>query len=1087
MDQPNRTPQPQSGPYQVLINDEALHALWPDDLPVPAGWRNAAGPAPLSQCLHVVAERWTDLRPVSRRCGGVTVHGLFRRQVARTPSATAVVADGERLSYRELDRRSDRLAHALRASGVVADSVVPVCLERDADMVTALLAVLKAGGAFLPLDPAHPAHRLRQLVSDAGAALAVTSSDQHGRLGLPVILAADYRGPGGTVSAPPDTTVPDDLAYMVYTSGTTGVPKGVPVSHRTMALTVSRAAEAFRLTPADRVLQLGALGFDTSLEQIFAPLLSGSAVVLGGRTTWAPIELAHRILELGITVADLTPTYWHRLLDLLTEGARPPASLRLMIIGGDTVHAEDCRASLRRMPTTRLMNAYGLTEAGITSTVCEILPGMLTTPAHAPVPVGRPLLGTFVHVLDHTLRPVPPGERGEVFLGGQGLARGYWRQPGLTAQRFLPEPYAGDAGTRMYRTGDSARWRPDGNLELLGRTDEQVKVRGFRVDPAEVESHLTEHPAVGQAKVLAPEDIAGGKALTAFYTPGEGSGPDFREFLAARLPDYLVPAAFVAVDRMPVTPSGKIDRQVLAEAGRSTVRVGGNGQRGTPDGGRRGNEAAEHGLAYLWAQLLDVDTVAAEDDFFALGGNSLLAMEMLARARIMFGIGVDRIRELTRALLTDPTLGAFTAALHSVRQSPADPARQPSGQRVDFTGEAELGVPVRRIDSAATRPEQPEQPEQPQEILLTGATGFCGAHLLHTLLTTTDAQVHCLVRAPDPEHALERIRAAQQRFLRRDLDPARVRPLVGDLAEPLLGLGRTRFEQLAGSVDAVHHLGGQVNFLYPYHQLRAANVAGTREVIRLAGHSRAIPVHYLSTMAVLAGFGLAGVREIDEDTPLDHAEHLSVGYVESKWVAEAMLHNAAAAGLPVSVYRVNDVTGDLATGTMNLGTELCALIKYFTDTGEFPDVELQLDFVPADSFTRALAHLAGSRPATGQVYHLTNPNPAMLPALADRVRARGRRIEQLPYQDWVRRLVGYAAGHPEHPITPFVPLFVDRAAGAGMSISEMYFRPTFPLFTRERADRALAGSGIDIPPVDARLLDFYLDRLEATGYLERAA
>ncbi|WP_051813065.1 amino acid adenylation domain-containing protein [Kitasatospora sp. MBT63] len=1079
MDQPNRSQQPHSGPFRVLANDEAVHALWPDDLPVPAGWRTVAGPAPEQQCLRSVAELWTDLRPAGRRAGGVTVHGLLRRQAARTPDAPAVVAEDERLSYRELDRRSDRLAHALRDGGITADTVVPVCLERSADMVTALVAVLKAGGAFLPLDPAHPSHRLRRLVSDAGATLAVTSTEHRGRLGLPAVLASDYRGPGGSVSAPADTTVPDDLAYVVYTSGTTGTPKGVPVSHRTMALTVSRAAEAYGLSHRDRVLQLGALGFDTSLEQIFAPLLSGSTLVLGGRLTWAPIELASRILELGITVADLTPAYWHRFLDLMTEGARPPASLRLMIVGGDTVHAEDCRTSLHRLPATQLLNAYGLTEAGITSTICEILPGMLASPAHAPVPVGRPLLGTFVHVLDPTLRPVPPGRRGEVFLGGQGLARGYWRQPELTAERFLPEPYAGDAGTRMYRTGDSARWRPDGNLELLGRTDDQVKVRGFRVDPAEVEAHLAEHPAVGLVTVLAPEHNSGARALTAYYTRGDGTGPDFREFLADRLPDYLVPTAYVPVERMPLTPNGKIDRRELADTGPAMAGAGRPGQRGAGgNGGRSREQAAEHGLAYLWAQLLDVDTVAMEDDFFELGGNSLLAMEMLARARIMFGIGVDRIRDLTRALLTDPTLGAFTTALHAAGRGPAETL---AGQRIDFTGEAELGFPVRRSGERAARP------EQPAEILLTGATGFCGAHLLHTLLTTTDAQVHCLVRAPDQEHALERIRAAHQRFLRRDLDPARVRPLVGDLAEPLLGLSRTRFEQLAGTVDAVHHLGGQVNFLYPYHQLRAANVAGTREVIRLAGHSRAVPVHYLSTMAVLAGFGAAGVPEVSEDTPLDHPEHLSVGYVESKWVAEALLHNAAAAGLPVSVYRVNDVTGDLATGTMNLGTELCALIKYFTDSGEVPEVELQLDFVPADSFTRALAHLAGNTPATGQVYHLTNPNPAMLPVLAERLRSRGRRVEVLPYHRWVRGLVSYAATHPEHPITPFVPLFVDRGEGTAMSISEMYFRPTFPLFSRDRAAQELNGSGIEIPPVDDHLLDFYLDRLEATGYLERVA
>ncbi|MBO1420074.1 thioester reductase domain-containing protein, partial [Streptomyces sp. FH025] len=375
---------------------------------------------------------------------------------------------------------------------------------------------------------------------------------------------------------------------------------------------------------------------------------------------------------------------------------------------------------------------------------------------------------------------------------------------------------------------------------------------------------------------------------------------------------------------------------------------------------------------------------------------------------------------------------------------------------------------------------------EPAEILLTGATGFCGSHLLHTLLTTTRARIHCLVRARDEEGALERLRASQQRYLLRDLADPRVVPLVGDLALPRLGLADHRFTWLAEHLDAVYHLGGRVNFLYPYHQLRAANVGGTREIVRLAGHTRGVPVHYLSTLAVLAGFGAAGVREVTERTPLAYPDRLGVGYVESKWVAEQLLHNAAAAGLPVTVLRTNDVTGGLETGVMNTGTELCALIRYFADSGTFPAVQLPLDFVPADRLARAMAYIAAHAPADGEVYHLTSPEPADLADLADRLRARGHRIDQLPYSEWVQRLVRFAAGHPTHPVTPFVPLFVDRAPGSELSISELYFRPTFPRFDRAKAEAALEGSGIELPAVDAGLLDHYLGRLEADGFLGAA-
>ena len=1101
MNTSNHSRMQNSGLKSVLRNDSGQYAIWPDGLPPPAGWRSVSGPASPARCRDEVRARWADSLPSADGVQGGggparTLQELLRSTAARRAAATAVVAEDGEITYNELEARSNRLAVLLAGLGVDRATVVPVCVERGIDMVVALLAVLKTGAAFLPLDPAHPDRRLRRLVEDADGRFVLTTADHAWRFrtcGVTPVLAdarpadgerrsglerrladravtgpdrrsgADRCGPAFR-AAPVRDISPDDVAYLMYTSGTTGAPKGVLVGNRELTLSLTRTAEAYGLTEDDRVLQLAALGFDTSVEQIFTPLISGATLVLGGRRTWAPSELLDRLTGFGVTVADLTPAYWHQFLRTAQRDLpRAGTGLRLLLVGGDTVHAEDCHASLRLLPGTRLVNAYGLTETVITSTLCEITADVLA-PAPAPVPVGTALPGSAAYLLDEDLHQVPPGVRGEVYIGGAAVARGYWRRPELTAELFLPDPFTDTPGGRMYRTGDTGRLRPDGRLELFGRNDHQLKVLGFRVDPGEVESALGAHPAVGRAWVVPVVGPGGGQVLTAYFTlRSPARAADFqrgvRAYLAARLPEHMVPAAFVHVERL------------AANGGTAEIRPPTADQ--APADGR---PTVEAGLAHLWCELLGLDQVGPEDDFFALGGNSLIAMEMLARARIMFGIGVTRIRFLTRSLLHHPTLRAFAEVTRSARTGTPGEASPP----VDFTAEAVLGVPVRSGGGPAPRW------REPAEILLTGATGFCGAHLLRTLLETTGAEVHCLVRAPDEQRGLERILDAQRRFLRAGPEPGRIHPLVGDLAEPMLGLAPERFEALAGSLDVIHHCGGQVNFIYPYQDLRAVNVDGTREVLRLAGHARAVPVHYLSSLAVLAGFGPAGVAQVTEDMPLGHPELLSVGYVESKWVAEALLHNAAAAGLPVAVHRANDVTGDLATGAMNTGTEVCALIKFLADSGVCPDVELWLDFVPADRFTRAVAHIAGNIPAAGEVYHLTNPRHALLGELADRLRARGHRIEQLPYQAWVHRLVRFAAGHPTHPMTPFVPLFVDRCTGADLSIGEMYFRPTLPLFTRARAERALHGSGIEFPPVDAALLDLYLDGLQEVGFLDPA-
>jgi thioester reductase-like protein len=334
---------------------------------------------------------------------------------------------------------------------------------------------------------------------------------------------------------------------------------------------------------------------------------------------------------------------------------------------------------------------------------------------------------------------------------------------------------------------------------------------------------------------------------------------------------------------------------------------------------------------------------------------------------------------------------------------------------------------------------------------------------------------------------MQRIQNNARHYFQDDLgahrDQGRIVAVPGDLAEPQLGLSEEKFDFLAASADVIHHPGGLVNFIYPYSHMRAANVDGTREIIRMAARYRNTPIHYTSTMAVISGFGTAGARHVTETTPLDHADHLSVGYVESKWVAEALLANAAQAGLPVAIYRAADISGDQQTGAWNTSTEMCAMKRFIVDTGTSPLAELPLDYTPVDVFAAAVAHIARTRPASGQVYHLTNPGKVNVARLTERLRAHGHVIHDVTWEQWLEHVVRIAVEQPDHPMTPFAPLFIDRCSTGEMSVAEMYLETTFPVFSRENVEAALSDSGITIPAVDDAMLDRYIRYLTDIKFL----
>ncbi|AGM07124.1 non-ribosomal peptide synthetase [Amycolatopsis keratiniphila] len=552
-----------------------------------------------------------------------SVHHAFEQQVLKTPDRAAVRFDGVDTGYAELNRRANRLAHRLRAAGAGPEVPVAVCLPRSADTVAALLAVLKSGGTYLPLDPAYPDERLRWTMTDTAAAVLVCTSEAAARfdgLGLRVVRT-DALADAAPDGNPEPRGGPGDAAYVIHTSGSTGTPKGVVVEHRSLAAHCQAARELYDLD-GDRVLQLASTSFDASLEQILPALTSGSTVVLRGDGVLGAAELATALADGAITVCELTPAYWEDLVTVVAEGIHPaPPALRLLVLGGDTVPAGTLRRWLAATDVP-VVNTYGPTESTITATAFTAHRDW----AGERVPIGVPFPGREVHLLDARLAPVPGGVVGEMYLGGAGVARGYLGRPGLTAGRFVADPF-GPPGSRLYRTGDLARLRPDGTLEFHGRADRQVKIRGFRIEPGEIESALTAHPAVRAAAVIAREDVPGDRKLTAYLTGEPVDTADLRRFLASRLPGHLVPSVFVPLTELPLTTNGKLDETRLpapAEHAAPPVVV--------PE------TPTEQAVARIFAEVLGVPAVGALDDFFGLGGHSLAANRVCARAHAAFGI-----------------------------------------------------------------------------------------------------------------------------------------------------------------------------------------------------------------------------------------------------------------------------------------------------------------------------------------------------------------------------------------------------------------------------------------------------------------
>jgi len=981
------------------------------------------------------------VRETSDKCLPV----LFKEQVDKTPDSIALV-DGENgVTYAALNAKANRVAHALIEEGVAPEQIVAIVLPPSADLVVAILGTLKAGAAYLPIDPQYPADRIAFMLDDGRPACVITDDAVSGNLRRP------YRGffwVGLVVWRDPNVNL-DDIdrrtslsllspAYVIYTSGSTGKPKGVVITHGSLSNFLCGMQAELMLSVQDRLCSVTTISFDIAALEIFLPLICGARLIIAPRVTVRdPSALLSLIVETGTTIMQATPSLWQA---LISEGPEALRGLRVLV-GGEALSVR--LADDLRKWASKVVNLYGPTETTIWST-SMVLDGQM---AEAP-PIGRPILNTRVYVLDAALQPAPVGVAGELYIAGAGLARGYLDQPALTAEHFVADPF-GHPGSRMYRTGDFVRWRTDGTLDFIGRVDRQLKMHGFRIELGEIETALAACPGVSRGAVVAREDQPGDKRLIAYVVPVAGGEVEIdpillRQHLSKSLPDYLIPSAFVTVSALPLTPNGKLDQKALP----------------APDAQLRVGYVApctvnEEKLCNLFAEVLGVERVGVEDNFFELGGYSLLVLRLGRRIRDEIRAAFPMANVYAVPVVRD--LAALLENTDTVTDKP-DLSRE-----VSFP--AYLRAPIEKAPAEASR------------IFLTGATGFVGTYLLASLLTETPARVFPHVRAPNLPAGRDRLKQALSRWhLTHVWDDERIEVLIGNLAAPELGLDERGVSIVRDQCDAIYHCGAEVDFVQAYARLKPANVDSLFPLLEWMEIGCPKRLHFISTLGAIDQ--TVDVQEIAEDSPLESWQGLVSGYSQSKWVADTLARRAQMIGFPISIHRLGNITGDRAHAMCNESDMVWLLAKIGAKLRAVPDLDLPLNMTPVDEVARAIVSLSRTDDAIGKVYHLVSPETVGLANIVWAMRSVGVAVDLVPPADWIMRVQSWlavshddmlaevlvlASTHEHHAVRPRIlaNMTIDRLEEIGATIRpvghELLRRYFLPLAGKDQA--VAAGTG----------------------------
>jgi len=989
-----------------------------------------------------------------------TLGSLFKKQVNLHAENTAAVYKDQQMSYRELDQRSNQIANALLAKGVKEGMYVPLWLDRSLEWVIAVLGIIKTGASYVPIDTAYPVKRVNYILSDTSAGTIITNRILGQSLAQNEDVEIFYLNQKGEldnlpIQQPEVILHPDNLAYTIYTSGSTGNPKGVMVSHQSIQHLVTWHNQYFKVDQNSKLTLVAGLAFDISVWETWSALIAGATLFIADneeRTNASALvkfyhknHITHGFAPTVLVPAAIADTRNYNDLDL-----------KYLFTAG-----EKLKPVLTEGLSYELVDYYGPTECTVYATFKKVkdVNGEYVSS------IGKPIANAQAYILGDQMELLPIGATGELYIGGTLLAKGYLHNEELTGSKFIVNPFI--ETEKLYRTGDLARWSADGDIQFLGRIDNQVKIRGFRIELGEVERALTKLEGIQEAIVITKDTAGNNKYLVAFIVLKDKVEKDIaliRNQLKEELPGYMIPAQIITIDKIPLTANGKTNTDILKQLADKEAKELVSHEPPTND--------TEKIIADIWSEELERPVINITDNFFDIGGNSLFVAIVAVALQEKLGIKV-----YLRDIYQYPVLQHLSNVLiaRAKEERDAIPAE-------DVEPYVELQKDVYLNPGTVFAGNfDPQTLEKPTAIFLTGATGFVGIHLLQELLDTTTADIYCLVRAQDEFHAMEKIEKCYKQFRisEKAEQKSRIIPVLGDLAIPSLGLSDEQFSKLAGVLDLIYHSGSSVNFIEPYSYMKAPNVEGLREIIRLAGAEKTKCLALLSTISVYSwGHIFTGKTVMLESDDIEQniiSVSKDIGYVRSKYVMEAIADLAAKEGLPLITYRLGYAMCHSESGASAPYQWWSGLVKNCIEFKSYPALtELREGLITVDYMTKAMAHITKNKEAVGKKFNLI-ARPETNLTLEDFFgllkKHYSHQLEPLSYKDWRKQW----ENNSKNRLYPLTSLFKDNMH-EGLSTVELY-QNTY-VWDCSNVIEFLKDSDIKEPEFNKHLLDSYLKYLE---------
>lgn len=1005
-----------------------------------------------------------------------TIHGMFEQAAAAYPDRIAVSSVHGQLTYRELNEKANSTARLLLNRGLGKGEFVTIFMERSLELIVSLLGILKAGGVYVPVDPEHPEDRNRYIVSDTASAYILTKTAYEEQAAMlcegvetvKEIMAVDsgmtevYEGIVNVEIG----VAPEDLAYIIYTSGSTGRPKGALIAHEGVVNLGETVRTDCRIGPEDVLTQFATYSFDASVWDTIGALFYGAHLYLLSPDERVSVEeFASAIERTGTTIITILPTVFFNQLSayLSEEGYRKLSGVKLITVAGEALYGEQVRAFQRKFhDAIAIVNVYGPTECTVcttTHTVKGFIPDELTS-----IPIGRPIHNYKVYIVNEENRLCPVNVHGEVYISTVGLAKGYLNLPEKTAEVFIDNPF-GEG--KIYKSGDIARLLPDGTVEYVGRRDSQIKIRGHRIEIGEIEDSFAKIPNVQNVAVICKKDTDGQNMLVGYFTTkdgGELQSSVIKRMLGTKLPSYFVPKWIVQLESMPTSPTGKIDRKSLQRINHLALAAA------DADFVPPATEI-ERNVAAAWQEALRLEQVGRHDDFFAIGGDSLAIIHVLVLLKPQYP--ELKINDFFQCR----TVEALSARIGQLQ------AEQPQAEErsVKLAGPAvplneEPPIPVRAIERDGNNI------GEPQAVLLTGATGYLGAYLLHELLEQSRATVYCLVR-PGIDAGLVRIQAHMEYFFGpsvKDLMMDRVIAVEGDLEQEDLGIDHAARQELLDSLDAIIHSAADVRHFGDEEQFAKTNIAGTLALIGLAKESaKPVRFHHISTLGIPEDLALSGQwEEVVRERTLRPDLKVENLYTNSKMEAEKALMHAASEGLQVNIYRAGNLSCHSESGLFQRNIDsnsFYRMLKAMLLLGKAPNVQWEVDFTPIDYAGKSIVALALQPADAGRLYHICNPETIAYAKWVDLIRQYGYPIELLEPEAYAAWL--FDASVPKN--AEGVKLAIAQLEGDGAKDSGYRYGC-------ESTSAALRVLGITCAAPDSRFMGNMLDHAVRIGYFPKA-